>query len=118
MPERRGKIWMLLIATIILEVTATLSMRGALDFPALYVVMALGYTSSFASLALVLRAGMPLGVAYGIWSAAGVALTAILSIFIFDEPLTLLMSIGIILVIGGVLCVEMGAQAVRSQGVM
>lgn len=62
-------------------------------------------------LSLVLRTGMALGVAYGIWGASGVALTALLSLIIFGEPLTLLMGIGIVVVIAGVLCVELGAQA-------
>ncbi|MFD9480832.1 MULTISPECIES: SMR family transporter [Streptomyces] len=60
--------WLLLLAAILLEATATLSLRGALDHPALYALVAVGYLGSFAALSLVLRAGMALGVAYGIWS--------------------------------------------------
>jgi small multidrug resistance pump len=52
---------------------------------------------------------MPIGIAYGIWAAAGVALTAVLSKFLFKDPLTRLMSLGIILIIGGVLLIELGA---------
>ena len=69
----------LLFGAILTEVVATLSLRGALDHPALYTVVVVGYAASFGSLALVLRRGMALGVAYGIWSACGVVLTAILS---------------------------------------
>ncbi|MGP4086638.1 SMR family transporter [Streptomyces sp. KR55] len=50
--------WLLLIAAILPEVTATLSLRGALDHPALYVVVAVGYVGSFVALSRVLRAGM------------------------------------------------------------
>lgn len=39
----------------------------------------------------------------------GVALTAVLSKFLFKDPLTWLMSLGIILIIGGVLLIELGA---------
>ena len=60
--------WLLLLGAILAEVTATLSLRGALDQPALYAVVVLGYASSFGLLALVLRRGMALGVAYGIWA--------------------------------------------------
>lgn len=103
--------WLLLTTAILLEVTATLSLRGALDRPALYVVVALGYIGSFAVLSLVLRAGLNIGVAYGIWAASGVTLTALLASLLFGDPLTGVMGIGIVLVIAGVLCVELGAQA-------
>lgn len=54
---------------------------------------------------------MALGVAYGIWAAAGVALTAVLARVIFSEPLTRVMAFGIVLVAVGVLIVEIGATA-------
>ncbi|WP_345620741.1 DMT family transporter [Streptomyces ziwulingensis] len=109
------KKWLLLTAAILLEVTATLSLRGALDHPALYVLVALGYVGCFAALAMVLRAGLALGVAYGIWGASGVALTAVLATVIFGDPLTAVMGVGIALVIAGVLCVELGAQAAHAR---
>jgi small multidrug resistance pump len=62
----------------------------------------------------VLRLGVGVGVAYGIWAAAGVALTAVLAAVIFGDPLTVVMGVGIALVIGGVFCVELGAQAARA----
>lgn len=54
---------------------------------------------------------MALGVAYGIWGASGVAFTAVGSFRLFGEPITALMGVGIIVIIAGVLCVELGAQA-------
>ncbi|MHA7208365.1 DMT family transporter [Arthrobacter sp. MDT1-65] len=101
--------WLLLAAAILAEVTGSLTLKGALEYPALYAVVAVGYLGAFALLAVVLRTGMALGVAYGIWAAAGVALTAIISRFLFKEPLTWLMGLGIILIIGGVLLIELGA---------
>ena len=71
--------------------------------------VAIGYLAAFAFLSLTLSAGMGLGVAYGIWAASGVALTAILSKLLFDEPFTWIMAAGIALVVGGVLLVELGA---------
>lgn len=105
------KKWLLLMAAILLEVTATLSLRAALDHPAWYVPVAVGYLSSFTALSFVLRLGIGIGVVYGIWAASGVALTAILATFIFDDPMTTTMGVGIALIIGGVLCVEIGSQA-------
>jgi small multidrug resistance pump len=66
-------------------------------------------------LGLVLRAGMPLGVAYGIWGAIGVAATAVASSLIFDEAISLVMSLGIALVITGVLLVELGSRGTSSE---
>ncbi|MBB2985083.1 DMT family transporter [Terracoccus luteus] len=102
--------WALLGTAIVSEVTASLSLKGALDRPALYGVVAVGYLASFTLLALVLRRGMPLGVAYGVWGALGVALTAVASSLVFDEALTGLMGLGIVLIIAGVLTVELGSQ--------
>lgn len=105
--------WLLLAGAILTEVTASLSLKAALDAPVFYALVAAGYLAAFVFLALVLRAGMPLGVAYGIWGASGVALTAALSALLFGEPLTALMTVGIVVVVGGVLLVELGSQAGR-----
>jgi small multidrug resistance pump len=108
------KKWLLLTAAILLEVSATLSLRAALDAPAWYVLVAVGYLGAFTALSFVLRLGMGIGVAYGLWAASGVALTAVLATFLFGDPLTGLMGVGIALVIGGVLCVELGSQAAHA----
>lgn len=109
--------WLLLAAAIASEVTGSLSLKGALDNPVLYVTVVLGFLSAFAFLAAVLRTGMPLGVAYGIWGAMGVALTSTLSSLIFDEPFTPFMALGIVLIIGGVLTVELGSQAAHKKSI-
>lgn len=102
--------WLFLVGAILTEVTATLSLRAAVDGRRwFYVVVAVGYLSAFSLLSLSLGAGMPLGVAYGIWAAAGVALTAVASTLIFREPFSVLMAVGIALIMGGVLLVEAGA---------
>ncbi|MDN5548166.1 MAG: QacE family quaternary ammonium compound efflux SMR transporter, partial [Rhodococcus sp. (in: high G+C Gram-positive bacteria)] len=44
-----------------------------------------------------------------IWTACGVALTAIASRILFREPLTKLMIVGIGLIAAGVLLIELGA---------
>ncbi|WP_231938555.1 DMT family transporter [Arthrobacter sp. B6] len=58
------------------------------------------------ALAAVLRKGLGLGVAYGIWAALGVTLTVLLAALIFGEALTPVMLIGVGMVIGGVLCLS------------
>ena len=100
--------WLFLSSAIVCEVTATLCLKKALDHPALYAVVAAGYVAAFILLTLTLKQGMGVGVAYGIWAACGVALTAVASKIFFDEPLTQLMVIGLALIITGVLLVELG----------
>lgn len=111
----RQRRWASLITAILSEVTAALSLKGALEAPWLYGVVAVGYLLAFVMLAFSLKAGMNLGVAYGIWGAGGVALTAVFSLVIFGEPLTPLMILGIGVVIAGVLCVELGAARAQAQ---
>ena len=74
-----------------------------------YGLVMAGYLGAFALLTLALKEGMELGVAYGIWSAGGVAVTAIASRFLFGEPLTRTMVAGIALIMAGVLLVEIGS---------
>lgn len=107
---RSVKPWLLLGGAIASEVTATLALRAAVDHPAWVVLVILGYGSAFVCLALVLREGMPIGVAYGIWAAFGVALTAVLAAFLFGDPFTWLIALGIAVVIAGVLLVELGSH--------
>ncbi|UXA20380.1 multidrug efflux SMR transporter [Mycobacterium sp. SMC-4] len=103
--------WLLLALAIASEVAATLSLKGSQTVPALYLIVAVGYLTSFTMLALVLRRGMALGVAYGIWGASGVALTALLSTLLFGEVFTALMGMGLACIIAGVLLVESGSRA-------
>ncbi|TCJ89392.1 DMT family transporter [Nocardia alba] len=104
------KTWLLLATAITAEVVATLSLRAAQDNPGWYALVATGYLSAFAALSVALRTGLGLGVAYGIWAASGVALTAVMAAVLFGDPLTVLMGAGIVTIIGGVLCVELGAH--------
>lgn len=100
--------WWWLAAAIGCDVGATLALRAATDQPAWYPLVAVGYVASFAFLVGVLRRGMAIGVAYGIWGASGVSLTALAARFIFDEPLTWVMGVGFLAIVAGVVLVENG----------
>jgi small multidrug resistance pump len=106
--------WVLLAGAIFTEVAGTLGLRAFQDHPGWLALVVPGYLASFVFLSTVLRAGMPIGVAYGIWGACGTALTAILASIIFDEPFTLPVVVGIGLIIAGVLVVELGSQRAES----
>lgn len=102
--------WALLGAAILAEVGATLALRASQDHAAWLVLVVGGYVGAFILLTLVLRAGMPVGVAYGIWGALGTAVTAVLAAVIFGDPFTRPVMAGIALIIAGVLLIELGAQ--------
>ena len=100
--------WLLLVAAVICEVAGSLSLKNSAAHPLSYIVAAVGYLAAFALLGVVLHRGMSLAVANGIWSALGIASTAVLSAFFFDEPLTALMVLGFMLIIAGVVELESG----------
>lgn len=110
-PANRARGWMFLALAICSEVTGSLSLRGAIDRPWLYFVVAAGFIAALVFLTQVLQHGISIGVAYGVWGACGVALTAIMSMILFEEPITWLMALGIGVIIAGVLCIEMGSHS-------
>lgn len=104
--------WLLLVGAILTEVSGTLCLRmgSTTGGKAWFIGVAAGYIVAFTCLTLALNDGLALGVAYGIWAASGVALTAIASRVLFKEPLTTVMMGGIALIAAGVLVVELGAS--------
>ena len=101
-------LWLAL--AIAAEVTGTVSLKFAEGFsrliPSLLVV--LGYGVAFFALSKALSGGLPIGIAYGIWAAAGVAAIAIIGAVFLSEPLSWVQVGGIGLVIAGVLALELG----------
>jgi small multidrug resistance pump len=104
--------WLTLAGAILVEVCATLSLRASDGFrKKIWIApMTIGYLISFTLLSVTLSLGMPVGVAYGVWSAAGVALIAVIARALFKEPLTPLMVAGIALIIAGVLTIELSGS--------
>lgn len=103
--------WWALSGAILIEVVATLALRASDGFrkKAWLVPVIAGYVASFYLLWVSLSMGMPVGIAYGVWTACGVALVAILARFLFSEPLTWTMAAGIALIVAGVLTIELAA---------
>lgn len=73
-------------------------------FPSIGVVVAMGLSFYFLSLSLM---KLPLGVAYAIWSGVGTALTALIGIVLWKEEFSLIKGIGLTLIIGGVIILNM-----------
>ena len=103
-----GYIW--LVVAIVAEVTGTVSLKLADGFskPVPSALVVLGYGAAFFALSRVLKAGLPIGVVYAIWAAAGVALVAVIGAVFLSEPLGPVSIAGLVLVIGGVVLLELG----------
>ena len=104
--------WVFLLAAIGFEIAATMGLRASEGFrkKTWAPVVIGGYIVSFVFLSLALRNGIAVGVAYGIWSATGIALTAVIARIAFNDPLTRTMAAGIALIATGVLMVELGTH--------
>ena len=105
--------WLVLSLAIGVEVFATLGLRASDGFRkrAWIVPVVAGYLASFYLLWLTLKLGMPVGIAYGVWTACGVALVAVIARYVFGDPLTVKMLIGIAFIIAGVLTIELVGAA-------
>jgi small multidrug resistance pump len=104
--------WLTLAGGILLEVLATLGLRASDGFRkrAWIAPVVAGYVASFTLISWTLSLGMPVGIAYGVWSACGVALVALLAKVLFGEPLTPMMVGGIALIMVGVLTIELSGS--------
>lgn len=104
--------WLFLAGAILFEVVGTLALRASEGFtrlgPAALVVV--GYVASFVLLAVVLQRGMPVGIAYAVWAGVGTAVVAVIGRLMFDDPLTALSGLGIVLIIVGVVLVEAASE--------
>ncbi|MFD1714080.1 DMT family transporter [Amnibacterium flavum] len=105
--------YLFLAIAIVAEVIATSFLRltsgdGAKWWA--YGIVGVGYAVAFTCLSLSLSRGIPLGIAYAIWAAVGVALVALVSWLAFGETLTWIQVGGILLIIVGVTLVELGGR--------
>lgn len=102
--------YLLLALAIVFEVVATSMLKLAEGFtkpwPSLVVV--LGYGLAIWLLAVVLKLGVPVGVAYAIWAAFGIALVAAVGVVFFSEHVTVTMVSGLALIVAGVVVLELG----------
>ena len=104
--------WLMLGAAIAFEITATLCLRVSDGFTKLWpsVVVVVGYGASFVLLSFILRTGIAVGILYAIWSAFGIALVTVLGILLFNDQISRVSAIGLVIVIVGVVLVQLGTQ--------
>lgn len=95
-------------AAIMLEVSGTSLLKASQQFTKLWpsVGALLCFTASLYCLSVALKA-IPLGVAYAIWAGLGIVLTAIVSVVVFQTTLDAWALVGIAMIVGGVLVMNL-----------
>lgn len=103
----------LLALAIISEVTGSTFLVKSEGFtrlgPSLLVVIF--YIISFYLLSQVIKT-IPLGIAYAIWGGVGIVLTAFIGFLIFRQNLDIPAFIGIIMIVGGVIVMNVFSKSV------
>lgn len=81
--------WTYLALAIVLEVIGTLLMKKSSGFENVFfgAISLFAYIACLFFLGLALK-GIPVAVAYGVWSGAGIAIISLLGWLLFHEPIT------------------------------
>jgi small multidrug resistance pump len=101
----------MLALAICTEIVATTSLKYTEGFTRLVpsVITAIGYASAFWFLSKALK-DIPVSTAYAIWSGVGTATIAVIGIAFLGEPGGLAKTIGIGLIIGGVVLLNIAGN--------
>ncbi len=101
-----------LAIAIVCEVIGTSALKSANGFTRLWpsLVVAGGYAGAFFFLSLTLRT-MPIGVAYAIWSGAGVVLLTLIAFVVYRQSLDSAALIGMGLIVAGVVVIHLYSKA-------
>jgi len=107
------KQWIFLSVAIVSEVIATSALKATGEFTRLLpsIIVVIGYLSSFYFLTLTLRT-IPIGIAYAIWSGAGVSLITLVGWVAYKQMLDIPAYIGIALIVAGVVVLNVFSKAV------
>ncbi len=96
---------------IVSEVLGTTFMKMSDGFthPVFGLFTAACYVASFVLLTLALK-HLSLGMAYGIWGGVGTLLTTLVGIVVWDDPFSVIVGIGMIVVVAGIALLSKGTQ--------
>jgi small multidrug resistance pump len=112
-----ARAYLLLAIAIVAEVLATSALKASDGFSRLVpsVVVVAGYGTAFYCLALSLKAGLSIGVAYAIWSGVGIVLIAAIGFLIYGERLDWAAIAGFGLIVAGVVVLNLFSRLVRHE---
>jgi small multidrug resistance pump len=105
--------WLFLSIAIISEVIATSALKSSNGFTQLWpsLVVIAGYGAAFFFLSLTLRT-IPVGVAYAIWSGAGIVLVTLIAWLAFGQTLDGFAMLGLALIVAGVIVLNVFSRSV------
>jgi small multidrug resistance pump len=103
-----NKAYLYLAVAVVSEVAATTSLKESRGFTRLFpsLIVIAGYGLSFCLLSQTLKF-LPVGVVYAIWAGAGIVLTAVLGLILFNQRLDRPAVAGMILIVLGVLVINL-----------
>ncbi|WP_158228219.1 multidrug efflux SMR transporter [Pseudonocardia sp. MH-G8] len=109
--------WVLLVGAIAAEVAGTASLRlsEGLTRPLPALGVFIGYAIAIVLFSRVLERGIGLGVAYGMLTATGLLAATGLSAWVFDEPISWLQLVGVLILLAGLLALQVPPRK-RPQG--
>lgn len=104
--------WLLLALAILAEVIATSFLKSSAGFTRLWPSLAVvaGYAVAFWCLSLTLRT-IPVGVAYAVWSGAGIVLVTAIAWAVHGQKLDAAGLLGIGLILAGVLVLNLFSRS-------
>lgn len=105
--------WLYLLLAIVAEIVATLALKSTEGFTRLWpsLVSIVGYAVAFYLLSLTMKT-IPIGISYAIWSGVGIVLVSLLAFWLFKQALDLPAIVGMALIIGGVLIINLFSKTV------
>jgi len=97
-----------LAIAIVAEVIATTALKASEGFSNLLpsILVVVGYGVAFYFLSMTLRT-LPVGIAYAVWSGAGIVLVSLLGWLVYGQKLDLWAVLGIGLIMAGVLILNL-----------
>lgn len=103
-----------LAIAIVAEVAATAALKASEGFTHFWpsVIVVVGYGAAFYFLSLVLKT-IPVGVAYAVWSGAGVVLISLVGLLFFGQKLDAPAIAGMVLIVAGIVVMNVFSSSVQ-----
>jgi quaternary ammonium compound-resistance protein SugE len=100
--------WLLIIVAGLLETGWAIGLKYSEGFsrPLPSILTILGALGSFWLLARAMQ-DLPVGTAYAVWVGIGAIGTAIVAVYLFDEPVNLLRVLGVLLILSGIIALKL-----------
>mgnify|MGYP001241887959 CR=1 FL=1 len=104
--------WLILSIAIVAEVIGTSALKASEGFSRLWpsLLVLAGYATAFYCLSLTLKT-IPVGIAYAIWSGAGIVLISAVGWVFYGQKLDAPALVGMGLIIAGVLVIQLLSQS-------